>query len=131
MVSNNGTTLPQQLSTKSGNVANIANIANYYSGLQSSIVVVNGVVSGSGLVLAFNLKEDKFDAVLPLLRTPPCGTTLFYTLSLKNYISRDEVYVGTTLVSQALSAGRVSPMLAASKKYIPLDPASSTVIRTG
>ena len=46
-------------------------------------------------------------------------------------ISRDEVYVGTTLVSQALSAGRVSPMLAASKKYIPLDPASSTVIRTG
>ena len=30
--------------------------------------------------------------------------------SLMNNISRDEVYVGTTLVSQALSAGRVSPM---------------------
>ena len=27
-----------------------------------------------------------------------------------SHISRDEVYVGTTLVSQALSAGRVSPM---------------------
>ena len=84
MLSNNYTTLSSQLSTISGNVANIANIANYYSGLQSSLAVVNGVVSGSGLVLAFNLKEDKFNAVLPLLKTPPSGTTSFNTLSL-NY----------------------------------------------
>ena len=72
VLSNSYDTLLSQLTTISWNVANntpnIANIANYYSGLQSSLAVVNGVVSGSGLVLGFNLKEDKFDAVLPLLK---------------------------------------------------------------
>ena len=78
---------------------------------------------GDGLLLQLekltgNIKKE----------TLGCGVVLSTKMF---YISRDEVYVGTTLVSQALSAGRVSPMLAASKKYIPLDPASSTVIRTG
>jgi len=82
-LNNNYSTLLSQLTTITGNVSNIADIANFYSGLQTSLAVVNGVVSGSGLVLAFNLKEDKFDAALPLLKTAPSGTTAFNTLSLK------------------------------------------------
>jgi hypothetical protein len=82
-LNNNYSTLLSQLTTITGNVSNIADIANFYSGLQTSLAVVNGVVSGSGLVLAFNLKEDKFDAALPLLKTAPSGTTSFNTLSLK------------------------------------------------
>ena len=60
-----------QLSTISGNVANIANIANYYSSLQSSLAVTNGVVTGTGLVLAFQLKEDRYDAQYPLYKRAP------------------------------------------------------------
>ena len=73
-----------QLTTISGNAANIANIANYYSGLQTSLAVVNGVLSSAGLILAFDLKENRFDPVVPLVKTPPSGTTSFNTLSL-NY----------------------------------------------
>jgi hypothetical protein len=64
-LSNSYGTVLSQLTTISGNASNIANIANFYSGLQSSLAVVNGVVSGAGLVLAFNLKEDKFDVQYP------------------------------------------------------------------
>jgi hypothetical protein len=32
---------------------------------------VAGVAVGSGLLLAFTLKEDKFDAKLPLIKRPP------------------------------------------------------------
>ncbi len=39
------------LTTISWNAASIAKIANYYSGLQSSIAVTNGVVSTAGLIL--------------------------------------------------------------------------------
>ncbi len=59
------------LTTISGNAASIANITNYYSGLQSSIAVTNGVVSSAGLILAFDLKADRFDVKSPLsLRDP-------------------------------------------------------------
>ena len=34
--------------TLSGNASNIANVANFYSGLQSTLAVTNGVVSTSG-----------------------------------------------------------------------------------
>ena len=71
------------LTTISGNAASIANIANYYSGLQSSIAVTNGVVSTAGLILAFDLKQDRFDVKLPLsLRTPVTGE-YFKQLELK------------------------------------------------
>jgi hypothetical protein len=53
------------LTTISGNASNIANVANYYSGLQSSLAVTNGVVSSAGIILAFDLKQDKFDVKLP------------------------------------------------------------------
>ena len=43
------------LTTISGNASNIANVANYYSGLQSSLAVTNGVVSTAGIILAFDL----------------------------------------------------------------------------
>jgi hypothetical protein len=53
---------------------------------------VNGVASGSGLFLAFNLKKDKFDAVLPLLKTPPTGASSLNQLSLNynNTLSVDQ-----------------------------------------
>jgi len=84
-LSNSYNTVLSQLSTISGNVANIANIANYYSGLQSSLAVTNGVVSGSGLVLAFNLKEDRYDAQYPLYKRAPVPLSgeSFNQLSLK------------------------------------------------
>jgi len=84
-LSNSYNTVLSQLSTISGNVANIANIANYYSGLQSSLAVTNGVVSGSGLVLAFNLKEDRYDAQYPLYKRAPIPLSgeSFNQLSLK------------------------------------------------
>ena len=54
------------LTTISGDAASVANVANYYSGLQSSLAVTNGVVSSAGLVLAFDLKQDRFDVKAPL-----------------------------------------------------------------
>jgi len=73
-----------QLTTISGNAANIANIANYYSGLQSSLAVVNGVLSSTGLILAFDLKENRFDTKYPLNKISPVNGTAFNTLEL-NY----------------------------------------------
>ncbi len=73
------------LTTISGNAASIANIANYYSGLQSTLAVTNGVVSSAGLILAFDLKQDRFDVKAPLsLRTPvPANSEYFKQLELK------------------------------------------------
>jgi hypothetical protein len=47
-------------------MSNTTNIANFYSGLQSSLAVVNGVVSSTALILAFDLKENRFDTRYPL-----------------------------------------------------------------
>jgi hypothetical protein len=67
------------LTTISGNAASIANIANYYSGLRSSIAVTNDVVSTAGLILAFDLKQDRFDVKLPLsLRTPVSANSEYF-----------------------------------------------------
>jgi hypothetical protein len=84
-LSNSYGTVLSQLTTISGNASNIANIANFYSGLQSSLAVVNGVVSGAGLVLAFNLKEDKFDVQYPLYKRAPIALSgeSFNQVSLK------------------------------------------------
>ncbi len=39
--------------------------------LQFIVAVVAGVAVGSGLLLAFTLKEDKFDAKFPLIKRSP------------------------------------------------------------
>ncbi len=79
------------LTTIIGNAATIANIANYYSGLQSSIAVTNGVVSTAGLILAFDLKQDRFDVKLPLsLRTPVTANI--------EYVKQLELKLNTTLL---------------------------------
>jgi hypothetical protein len=79
------------LTTISGNAASIANIANYYSGLQSSIAVTNGVVSTAGLILAFDLKQDRFDVKLPLsLRNPVTANS--------EYFKQFELNFNTTLL---------------------------------
>jgi hypothetical protein len=84
-LSNSYGTVLSQLTTISGNASNIASIANYYSGLQSSLAVTNGVVTGSGLVLALNFKEDRFDVQLPLYKkaSNPLSGQYFNQLSLK------------------------------------------------
>jgi hypothetical protein len=74
------------LTTISGNASNIANVANYYSGLQSSLAVTNGVVSTAGIILAFDLKQDRFDVKFPLsLRDPisPASTSHEYFKQLE------------------------------------------------
>jgi hypothetical protein len=82
------------LASISGSASNIANVANYYSGLQSSLAVTNGVVSTAGLVLAFDLKQDRFDVKAPFnLRNPntPAITT-------QEYFKQLELKLNTTLL---------------------------------
>jgi hypothetical protein len=83
-LNNSVSNLLSQITTISGNASNIASIANYYSGLQSSLAVVNGVVSSTGLILAFDLKENRFDTKSPLVKTAPINGTAFNILQL-NY----------------------------------------------
>ena len=83
-LNNSVSNLLSQVTTISGNASNIASIANYYSGLQSSLAVTNGVVSSTGLILAFDLKENRFDTKFPLVKTAPSNGTSFNILEL-NY----------------------------------------------
>jgi hypothetical protein len=62
--------------------ASIANIANYYSSLQSSLAVTNGVVTTAGLILAFDLKQDRFDVKLPLSLQAPISANNEYLNNL-------------------------------------------------
>ncbi len=57
-------------------------LGNYYQSLQLTVAVVAGLAVGSGLLLAFSLKEDKFDAKLPSIKRPPVTSNHEYTLSL-------------------------------------------------
>ena len=82
------------LTTISGNASNIANVANYYSGLQSSIAVTNGVVSTAGLILAFDLKQDKFDVKLPLSLRDPIAPAF----TSHEYYKQLELKFNTTLL---------------------------------
>jgi hypothetical protein len=82
------------LTTISGNAASIANIANYYSGLQSSIAVTNGVVSTAGLILAFDLKQDKFDIKAPLSLRDPIAPAF----TSHEYYKQLELKFNTTLL---------------------------------
>jgi hypothetical protein len=80
---NNYSDVLAQITTISGNAANVANIANYHSGLQSSLAVVNGVLSSTGLVLAFDLKKNRFDTKYTLNKSAPTNGTAFNILELK------------------------------------------------
>ena len=49
----------------------LATLANYYQSLQLTLTVSAGVVVGAGLLLAFTLKQDRFEVKKPLnLRSP-------------------------------------------------------------
>ena len=79
----------------SGSASNIANKANYYSGLQSLIAVTNGVVSTTGLMLAFDLKQDRFDAKFPLsIRDPIAPAT-----TSQEYFEQLELNYNATLLN--------------------------------
>ena len=78
-----------------GSASNIASVANYYSGLQSSIAVTNGVVSTTGLMLAFDLKQDRFDAKFPLsIRDPIAPAT-----TSQEYLKQLELNYNATLLN--------------------------------
>ncbi len=55
-----------------------------------------GVVVGSGLLLAFTLKEDKFDAKFPLTKRAPAS-------SPSNITSNSTHYVVVTQISQPVT----------------------------
>jgi hypothetical protein len=75
LFSNNTQSIVEQINTATnsiiGAVGALAALSNYYQSLQLTVAVVAGVAVGSGLLLAFTLKEDKFDAKLPLIKRPP------------------------------------------------------------
>ena len=57
------------INTLVGGVGAVAAIAGYYSDLQLTLAVVSGVVVGTGLLLAFFLKEDRFEVKAPLVKS--------------------------------------------------------------
>ena len=83
VLSNNYNTMLSQLSTITGSIDNISNIGNYYAALQTTLAAINGIITGVGLILAFNFKEDKFDVQYPLSKRTPTGGEYFNKLSLK------------------------------------------------
>jgi hypothetical protein len=66
LFSNNTQSITEQINTATnsiiGAVGALATLASYYQSLQLTVAVVAGGAIGSGLLLAFTLKEDKFDA---------------------------------------------------------------------
>jgi len=66
-----------------GAVGALATLANYYQSLQLTLAVTSGVVVGSGLLLAFQLKEDRFDVKFPLVKRAPNNGEVFNQLELK------------------------------------------------
>ena len=90
LFSNNTQSITEQINTATnsiiGAVGALATLGSYYQSLQLTAAVVAGVVVGSGLLLAFTLKEDKFDAKLPLTkRAPVTSNSEYYTQLELNY----------------------------------------------
>ena len=66
-----------------GAVGALATLANYHQSLQLTLAVSAGIVVGAGLLLAFQLKEDRFDVKLPLIKRSPVSGEYFKQLELK------------------------------------------------
>ncbi len=54
-----------------GGVGALATLASYFGNLQLTLAVTSGIVVGTGLLLAFSLKEDIFDVKEPLYKETP------------------------------------------------------------
>ena len=65
------TTLTAAINDIAGTAENIASIANYYTEAQLSLAFASGLISDTGLVLSFKLKEDIFDLKPPLQKRSP------------------------------------------------------------
>ncbi len=65
LFSNNTQSITEQINTATnsiiGAVGALATLANFYQSLQLTLAVTAGVVVGSGLLLAFTLKQDRFE----------------------------------------------------------------------
>ncbi len=66
-----------------GAVGALATLANFYQSLPLTLAVSAGVIVGAGLLLAFQLKEDRFDVKLPLIKRSPVSGEYFKQLELK------------------------------------------------
>ena len=95
LFSNNSQSITEQINTATnsiiGAVGAIATLGNYYQSLQLTLAVTAGVVVGAGLLLAFTLKQDRFDVKLPLSLRAPVTTN-------NEYFKQLELKFNTTLL---------------------------------
>ena len=66
-----------------GGVGAIATLASYFGDLQLTLAVTSGIVVGTGLLLAFSLKEDRFEVKAPLVKRTPISGEYFNQIELK------------------------------------------------
>jgi hypothetical protein len=87
LFSNNTQSITEQINTATnsivGAVGALATLANYYQSLQFILAVTADVVVGSGLLLAFTLKEDRYEEKTPLYKRAPSNGECFNQLELK------------------------------------------------
>ncbi len=60
-----------------GGVGALATLASYSGNLQLTLAVTSGIVVGTGLLLEFSLKEDRFDVKAPLYKRTPISGEYF------------------------------------------------------
>ena len=65
-----------------GGVGAVATLASYFGNLQLTLAVTSGIVVGTGLLLAFSLKEDRFDVKEPLYKRTPISGEYFNQIEL-------------------------------------------------
>ena len=86
LLNNNVQNITEQINTATnsiiGAVGALATLANYYQSLQLTLAVTAGVVVGSGLLLAFTLKQDRFEVKKPLNLRPAASGEYFNQLEL-------------------------------------------------
>jgi hypothetical protein len=82
----NGDTLGQintTINTIVGGAGAVAALATYFGNLQLTLVVTTGVAVVTSLLLAFTLKEDRFDVQPPSYRRAPVSGEYFKQIELK------------------------------------------------
>ncbi len=87
LLNNNAQNITEQINAATnsiiGAVGALATLGSYYQSLQLTAAVVAGAVVGTCLLLAFTLKEDKFDAKLPITKQAPVTSNSEYYTQLE------------------------------------------------
>ncbi len=66
-----------------GGVGALATLASYFGNLQLTLALSSGIVVGASLLLAFSLKEDRFDVKAPLYKRSPVSVEYYNQIELK------------------------------------------------